>query len=248
MSGVDPEVAKALENPKICAALEQQAMAHENSRQQYLAAVQQLGNVQAAALLAEFPELQSSGNPRGTLELWRHSNPEKFAAVAGRLNQIQQVVNHWNGLQAQQQQQAAQNFQAYSKGEDSKFEEFEKSRPAGEVKLVRDNLATVLKEDFGIDPQALGQLYNSHPAFRSVEAQKLIFAAVRHSLAEKAASKRGADPRVPKVFTPGDAAADRLTGQSAVVQQKMAQFAANPNPRTAAKALTARRRAASVLR
>jgi hypothetical protein len=245
-NGIDPEVAKALENPKIRAALEQEAMAHAGARQQYLSAVQQLGNVQTAALLSEFPELQS-GNPRGTLELWRVSQPEKFAAVAGRLNQIQQVVNHWNGLQHQQQQQQAQQFGHFAKTADAEYDAFVKTRPPGEGKIVQQNLEGIFAH-YGIDRGALTRLYNSSPEFRSVQFQRVMHDLALFHAARQASSQRGADPRVPKVFTPGDAASDRLTGQSAVVQQKMREFAQDPNPRTAAKALQARRRAASVLR
>jgi hypothetical protein len=233
-------------DPDLKTALQEQAFAHANARDQYLQSVQQLGNVQAASLLAEFPELARSGNPQGTLELWRVSNPEKFAAVAGRLNQIQQVVNHWNGLQQQQHQQQAAQFQNHAKQSDEDYERYVATRPAGERKIVERNLAPMMQA-YGIDQGAFMQLYHSSPVFRSAQIQRAMHDLALFHAARQGASQRGADPRVPKVFTPGDAY-DRPSGESAVAQEKMRQFALDPTAKSAGVALAARRRAAALNR
>jgi hypothetical protein len=243
-NGVDPEVAEALKNPKVRAALQEEATAHATARAQYLQSVQQLGNLQTAAMLAEFPELAASGNPRGTLELMRVSNPERFAAISGRLSQIQQTVNHWNGLQQQQHQQQAQQFEGYSKAQDNEYDAFLKTRPAHEAKVVQQNLQGMF-DTYGIDVRALEQLYRSSPVVRSAQFQKMAHDLALFHAARQASSQRGADPNIPRVFTPGDVS-DRPSGESVVVAEKMREFAQDPNPRKAAAVIAARRRAAAL--
>ena len=239
-------------DPELKGAIEQQAMAFEGARQQseaaraqYVGAVQQLGNAAWANIMAAFPEM-TQGNPQQVLEQMRMQNPQRFAEISGHLQKVNQIGQHWQQLQAQQQQQQAQQFQQYSKEADNEFEDFDNSRPPGERKAVNDRVIDFVTKELGVDKNTLRQLWNTNPIIRSPQMQRLLYMATAYSIAKESASQRAAAP-VPKVMRPGESF-DRPSGESAVVTEKMRQFAADPNPRSAAKALAARRRAASVLR
>jgi len=146
------------------------------------------------------------------------------------------VQQHQQAAYAQQQQQ----FASYCKASDAAFDSFAATRPAAEVKAVRDNIVNVLTEDFGLDPNALAQLYNSNPAFRSVEAQKLIYAAVRNSLAERAMrnTPKGLPPVVQRPGSVGDFAG---SADSTALTAATERFRGNPSLKSAAARLTALR-------
>jgi len=95
---------------------------------------------------------------------------------------------------------------------------------------------------YGIDSQEFVKLYNSSPLLRSGAAQRIF-----HDLAilysSRQAAQRPVAP-VPRVMKPG-AASDRVSGESAAMANLARQFAADPNPRNAAKLLSAKRRAAA---
>lgn len=241
--GVHPEVVEALKNPHVRAALEQEAMAHAGARQQYLQSVQTLHDASLATVMANFPELQQ-GNTQQVLEQMRVQNPARFAEITGHLQKVQQIGHHWLQLRAQQQQQAVQQFEAYGRAEDQKFDDYASTRPASEAKIVRENVASVLESEFGIDANSLRTLYTSNAAFRSAQAQRLVYAAVRNVLAERGIKQ--APAHVPHVMRPGEAVTSG-TDNSALAAAFKA-FNADANPRSAAKALMARRKAAAGLR
>jgi hypothetical protein len=231
-------------DPELKGAIEQQATAHETARQQYLGAVQQLGNTAWANIMAQFPEMQQ-GNPQQVLEQMRVQNPQRFAEIVGHLQKVQAVGQHWQQLQTQQQQQQAREFSQFSAQADAEYDSYVATRPAAERKQVVDNLEGMFKA-YGIDKQEFVKLYQSSPLLRSGAAQKIFHDLAVFHATRQATSKRPVAP-VPKVVRPGETY-DRPSGESAVVAEKMRQFAADPNPRNAGKALAARRRAAAVLR
>jgi hypothetical protein len=249
VTGVSAKVQQALQDPEIRSALEQQAFAAEAARQQYAAAAQQLVQATESQLLASFPELK--GVTAQTLGPVLHGiasrDPQRaqqiVAGIQGAAQNVQVARQHQYAEAVRQQQAQQQQFTAYAAQQDNEFEKFEQTRPAAEVKQVRENIYSVLKDEFGIDADAMQQLYHSNPAFRSAQAQKLIYAAVRQSLAEKAIHKAPANlPPVQRPGTAGDFAHidDHGTGRAA------AEFRADSNPRTAARLLQARRRAAAL--
>jgi hypothetical protein len=249
--GVHPDIRAALTNPVVREALNQVVQQSEGARQQseaaraqYVGAVQQLGNATWASIVAQFPEMQQ-GSPQQVLEQMRMQNPQRFAEIVGHLSKVQQIGQHWQQLQAQQQQQQAREFSQFSAQADAEYDSYVATRPAAERKQVMDNLEGMFRA-YGIDKQEFVKLYQSSPLLRSGAAQIMFHDLAVFHAAKQAASQRAAAP-VPKVVRPGEAY-DRPSGEAAVVTEKMRQFAADPNPRNAAKALAARRRAASVLR
>jgi len=241
-NGVDPEIAKALENPKIRAALEQEATAHATARQQYLQSVQALGNAAWANVIANFPEMQQ-GNPQQVLEQMRLQNPSRFAEITGHLQRVGQIGAHWQQLRAQQQQQQAQQFEVYSKAQDQEYTDYENTRPAAEVKQVRERLLDVLRNQYHVDQDTLGQLWRTNPLVRSSQFQRLVYDAVAYQLARESAGKRG-PANAPAVMRPG-ANGDFGFVDNSGLAEKFAAFKSDPTPRSAAAALMARRRAAA---
>jgi hypothetical protein len=252
VNGVDPELARMLENPKLRDAVNQQIQQSEIARQQYMAALHQVSQIQAAAITNQFPEM--AGVTQETLPAALNAinarDPARAQAIVNHLQATSRQIEATNQqIRAEQQramQQAAQQFERYSKESDSEFEDFKSSRPPGEAKAVNDRVINFVTRELGVDENTLRQLWNSNPIIRSPQMQKMLYMATAYSIAKESASQRAAAP-VPKVMRPGESF-DRPSGESAVVTEKMRQFAADPNPRSAAKALAARRRAASVLR
>jgi hypothetical protein len=239
-------------DPELKAAVEQQAMAAEQARAQYSQAAQMLVQGTEAALLAQWPELRgvTAQQLPAVLHGINSRDPQRASQIVQSIQQAQQNIaaaqQHQAAEAQRQQQQAAQQFQTYAKAQDSEFEIFKQSRPAGEARAVRDNIAKVLTEDFGIDQEALLQIYNSNPAFRSSQAQRLIYMAVRASLAEKAV--RNTPKGLPPVSVRPGASYDHASGESVVASNKMRAFNADPTAKNAGVALAARRRAAALNR
>jgi hypothetical protein len=177
-------------------------------------------------------------------------DPQRAQQIVQSIQSAQQNImaaqQHQAAEVQRQQQQTAQQFQTYAQAQDAEFENFERSRPSGEAKAVRANLGQVLAEDFGIDPAALLQIYHSNPAFRSSQAQRLVYMAVRASLAERA-MRNGPKGLPPVSLRPG-ASGDYVSGESVVASNKMREFVNAPTAKSAGAALAARRRAAALNR
>jgi hypothetical protein len=239
-------------DPELRAAVEQQAMAAESARQQYSQAAQMLVQGTEAALLAQWPELRgvTAQQLPAVLHGINSRDPQRASQIVQSLQSAQQSImaaqQHQAAEVQRQQAQAAQQFQTYAKAQDDEFDNFERSRPPAEAKAVRDNIAKVLTEDFGIDQNALLQIYHSNPAFRSSQAQRLVYMAVRASLAERA-MRNGPKGLPPVSLRPG-ASGDYVSGESVVASNKMREFVSQPTAKNAGIALAARRRAAALNR
>jgi hypothetical protein len=244
--GLSNKVRQALADPEIRSAIQAEIQSASTAQQAYSAAVAQLQQAATASLLSQVPELQNvrPDQAQVVLETIAKTSPARANEIAGAIQNAQRnmavVEQHRQAAYAQQQQQ----FQAYAKASDAAFDSFAATRPAAEVKAVKDNIVSVLAEDFGLDPNALAQLYNSTPALRSVEAQKLIYAAVRNSLAERAMrnTPKGLPPvaqRPGTVDTTGTYDPRLSPGLTAAA----AEFKSKPSLRSGARQLAELRRA-----
>jgi hypothetical protein len=107
------------------------------------------------------------------------------------------------------------------------------------VKAVKESALQVLQEDYGLDRAAVTQLMQSTPAFRSSEAQRLVYDAVAYRLAQREAATKIANP-VPPVQRPG---VSQPRDSNDEVDAAMRRFRADPSPKSAAALLIARRAA-----
>jgi hypothetical protein len=242
-NGLHPDVAAALSNEHVRNAIQAEIQQASVAQQAYSAATMQLQQAAAASLLSSVPELANARTDQEAalvIQTIAKANPQRANEIVGAIQAAQRnmavVQQHQQAAYAQQQQQ----FASYCKASDAAFDSFAATRPAAEVKAVRDNIVNVLTEDFGLDPNALAQLYNSNPAFRSVEAQKLIYAAVRNSLAERAMrnTPKGLPPVVQRPGSVGDFAG---SADSTALTAATERFRGNPSLKSAAARLTALR-------
>jgi hypothetical protein len=242
-NGLDPEIAKALENPKIRDAIAQQVQASETARQQYMAAIQQVGQAATANILANFPELQGV-TQQAFPQVLQAINARDPARAQAIVNHIRTAGQHMQAVQQQAvaaQQHAAQQQQTWMNQQDDVFENWAKSQPAAEVKQVRAAAIDTLVKEYGIDRNELAQLWSSSPLLRSAPVQRLLYDVTRYQLARQSIQKAPMPNR--PVMRPGDVSAPGYDYSG--VAEKMREFAGNPTPKNAAAALMARRRAAA---
>src|SRR5262245_18873938 len=104
VDGIDPELAAAINNPKVRAALEPEIQTVEAARRQYQAAALHAAQLAAAATFAFAPELQnvSAAEMPIALRLIAAKDPD-------RAQQIEQHVQRTQQLYGAYQQAAAQN-------------------------------------------------------------------------------------------------------------------------------------------
>ena len=99
---LDPEVEKALSNPKIQAALSQHVAEVETARQTYTQAVSVAQQFARASFIENFPEI--AGLPveqwEGALGLMAQREPERFKKALGTIQRVVQL----QGAQEEQQQ------------------------------------------------------------------------------------------------------------------------------------------------
>jgi len=249
--GADPELEKLFrENPKIRGGVQAALTQIDVARQQYAEATQQALQQAAVASIAAIPELQglSAEAARGALGVIQKNNPARFAEIAAHLTRIEQVrqamhqqAQAHQQAHAAQQQQAQQQTQNWMNEQDVQFDNWAKSRPAGEWKQVRENVADVLQREYGIDRAELGQMWNTSPLLRSLPVQKLLYDLTRFHLA-KDSIHRAPMPNRP-VMRPGTV--DTSGADYSELAARMKDFAGNPTAKAGAAALIARRRAAS---
>jgi hypothetical protein len=129
-SDIDPEIAQALSNPKIRAALEAEVNAAEQSRAQYAQATRQAAQLSAAALLSFAPELNgiNAENIPGALALIAKTNPARameieaqYARTKALLSASQQAERAQQQIQAQRAATQQQQLRAWVAAEEAKF-------------------------------------------------------------------------------------------------------------------------------
>jgi hypothetical protein len=243
-NGVDPEVRRLIENnPKLREALAQEAQMTAQARYGYDQAMRQAYGIGLSAAIEAFPEI-AGPNPQAALEQLRLSNPVKFAEIAGRLQKIGAIHNHMQQSAAHQQQQELAQWQASAERHDQDYDSYASTRPAAENKAVKERVLDVVKS-YGIDERQFAQMYRAgHPFARSGAVQRMIHDLTVLALAREAAHKAPAN--VGRVMRPGEVSTGGVDNSQLAAAMKA--FNADANPRNAAKALSARRRAAAALK
>jgi hypothetical protein len=239
--GIDAEIAQALQNPKIRAALEAEVQAAEQARGQYAQAARAAAQITAASLLSNYPELASLTSEQipHALAAISKVDPAKAQQIELQLGRVKPL--HAASVEAEQAQQKIQaaRFEQYAKAEDDRFEQAVASEPMETKRAVLENGKRVLAQYYDIDAKALAEAVQTNPALRSSSTQRMIFDLIKTKLAqESAASKVHRD--VPPVQRPG---VGRNHHANDEVDAAMAKFRANPSPKSAAALLIARRAA-----
>jgi hypothetical protein len=175
----------------------------------------------------------------GVIQSLRHSDPVKAQAITAQLEQTRHLYDA--SIKAQQQQQAiqAQQLQSWVAAQDEAFDREVASKETPETmrKIGQDTIS--LAEEYGIDKQTLGVLWHTQPILRAVPFQRMMMDAARYRAAQRAVPEKVSRP-VPPVQRPG-MAPNRYSDSG--VDAALSRFRSDPNPKTAAALMVARREA-----
>jgi hypothetical protein len=218
--GLTVETIRALKNPEIRAAVEQEFTRAETVRAEYSQGLQAAHDFGQAAFLAIVPELQglSPDLIEQGLQVLAQVEPERYRVAMDTL----QRVGALQQARAQQEQQRAhaehQQIETWAKAEDARL----KTMGVEITNEVANEVADYAKS-LGIERQALGKAMMDHPILRSAEVQAMMVAAAKFHALQKAPAKAIPKP-VPNVQRPGLArtAGDRDASEIAALRQKAA--------------------------
>ena len=240
IDGVHPDVVAALQNEHVRNALAAEVAQAEQSRQAYQQATLEAAQLSAAALFSFEPALaqMSAAELPGALRLISQQDPQRAAAIQQHIQRTSNLYQASQQAAAQQQQLQSQQMAKWAESEDSKFEASIAKENPETIRNVKNNVASILQEEYGIDKDQLREMYQTNPVLRQASTQRLLFDVVRLKLAERdVANKR--DRSVPPVQHPGTSSAVR--GGDDGVAAALARFNANPTPQNGAALLGARR-------
>src|SRR5262249_28766720 len=148
VDGVDPELAAAINNPKVRLALEQEIQTVEAARGQYQAASLQAAQLAAAALFSFAPELQniSAAEMPVALRLIAAKDPQRAQQIEAHVQRTQALFTASQQAAQHQQQIQAQQMQNWARAEDAKFEESVKGETRETRRLIEGNVMKVMQE------------------------------------------------------------------------------------------------------
>jgi hypothetical protein len=247
--GVDPDIAQALQNPKVRGLLEQTA-AH------YQQATAELATQAQGIMTALFPELANLNGQQteGALRFMAQSNPQRFEQwkqLTGRAQQLvgvykQQVAEQ----QAQQQQRAAHELEQFRVSEVKRFEAATANIPPETLRNISDNVMPTVEKFYGIKEANMRDLISgrqkvdSQTFMHSMPFQLMLLDAVRFRMSQESLSRAATRP-VPQVQRPGiSEGAKSDDGEVAALWSKLSKNNQGlPGVRAAAELVAARRRA-----
>lgn len=182
-------------------ALEAKEQAAEQARQQYEQAAQNALNILQSQQAAEFADIKTDAD---VIKL-ATDDPFRFAQWQARQYAIQQQAEQVHKLNAERQTKDREQFEAWSKEQDSQFEkqfpEFSDKDKAGKA---REGIMSYLTNEVGVPSDVLPKLWASDPLFRDHRMQRVVYDAMRWNAAQQKAKQAVATPK-PPVQRPGTA-------------------------------------------
>jgi hypothetical protein len=237
--GLTVETVRALKNPEIRAAVEQEFSRAETVRAEYSQGLQAAHDFGQAAFMSIVPELQ--GLPPDQIEqglqILAQVEPQRYQAAMETL----QRVGALQQARAQQEQQRAyverQQIETWAKAEDARL----KTMGIEITNEIANEVADYAKS-LGIERAALGKAMLDHPILRSAEVQAMMVAAAKYHAIQKAPAK-AAPKHVPSVQRPGVArsAGDRDASEIMSLRQKATKSGSPEDAFALYKARKARR-------
>jgi hypothetical protein len=243
VDGVDPEIAQALQNPKIRAALEAEVNAAENARQQFAQQARAAAQLSAASLFSFAPELASL-----TTEQFPHAmaaiakvNPARAAEIQAQLQRTESLYKASQQAEAQRAATQQQQLKAWTDQQDAIFERevASKETPARMQEITQNVLE--LAEEYGVSREELISAWKSQPIMRSSAMQRVFVDAARYRMAQKNLATHRSNP-VPPVQRPGVSQPRNSTDS---IDSALKQFRSDASVDNAVKLLMARRAANS---
>jgi hypothetical protein len=173
IEGVDPEISRAIQIPKVREFLETAMQEGENARQQYVQGLNianQLGMARLNELLPDIGRLPTVEQRMGALQMLAQSDPARYQAAMHEMNRIGQI----QAAQGEQNQYSAaraqQEFQTWAKAEDKQVGDIS----AADARAVQDYLPVI-----GLDQNSYVRLLASDKMARSAIGQRLMIDAAR---------------------------------------------------------------------
>src|SRR5262249_6606681 len=152
----DDEVSRALQNPRVLAALQetinQNAAQAEQIGQFYANAAAQNAVMATASLVAQFPELQNLTAEQipVALRTVHQTTPQRAEQIVRHIEHTKQIIAEHNRVQAAQavyaQHAAQQQFKHYAADQDAKYEEFSLGFSAEQNAEIKNEALSMLRE------------------------------------------------------------------------------------------------------
>jgi len=243
--GIDPEIAAALNNPKIREALTKEVAAAEQARAAYQQASLQAAQVSAASLLSQYPEIaQMSGEQLSfALKAMALKDPVKAHQLEQHINRTQNLVRASQQAAARQQHMEQSQMQHSMAANGATFEAvFAEREPYAETrKAVRENIFRIAQEAYGIPQADLAHAWKTMPVLHHPGLQLAFADAIKYRLAQQGVADK-LNRAAPPAQSPGAKMAARSDTEEDV-SRALKAFRADPNPKNAAALLLSRRAA-----
>lgn len=226
--GLDPEVAKALQHPQVRQAIESELGEASKVREAYSAGLHNAHAFAQAAFLEAVPEL--AGLPVDQMErglaMLAQVDPPRFNTAMNILGRVQHIQAAHQQDQQQRAQIARQQFAAYGKEQDAKFNAMVgKMTPAESAEFGSEMVEYAA--ELGVSREQLIHELQTNPVMRHAAFQKMAYDAIKYRQIQKA-PKAMANRSVPPVQRPG-AASPRVSAPDSEMASLRKQFAAAPS-------------------
>lgn len=242
--GIDPEVARALQNPKVAEALRAEVASVEAARQQYAQATHTAFQTAGAAFLANYPELQglNAQQMAGAVAVMGRTDPQRAQTIMNHAMQVNAIFQQADAARTQQAQLEQQQVSRWIESEDKKWEVWAaKPENADRVRAVQPEAVKLFESEYGVTKSELQNLYANVPAFRSNVAQQIITDALAFRAAKRSAATNPVRS-VPPVMRPG-VSRPPMSGDDSHLRGLEERFSKSGDPRDGARLLMARRAA-----
>lgn len=202
--GVDPEIAKALENPKVREYLERHEAQYSQATEVLASGAEQAAQVAAASLMLAVPALQGMQSMAELPYRLAAMPPEEAERAKALLRNVDTLVGIHSQVQQRNEQarneRELQEWNKWAPEQDKAFVDAVGLSPQ-EISAYGEKLI-LMAEEYGVDRATLSNLYNSSPILRAAPFQRMMLDAVRYRDAKAKASQPARKP-VPPVHRPG---------------------------------------------
>lgn len=222
--GLDPEAARALENPQIREMLQSQVAQSEQARQQYVAALQTANKIAYSRLESLIPDIAAMpvAHREGAFMHLAQTDPARFNAACAELNAVAQVVASQQQQSQYSEARSQHEFNSWAKAEDAALGKM----PGGQVSAADQKALLDYLPEVGLDRDSYAQLLMTDRTARSALGQRLMLDAARgHAIrnAPKAVTQR----TPPTVQRPGNS--DGRSARDVDMSQLDARLSATGN-------------------
>ncbi|HLG85135.1 MAG TPA: hypothetical protein VKY22_29405 [Bradyrhizobium sp.] len=249
--GIDPDLHRAFQNPKIRQAVETEfnkaVTTATTAQKHYAANVQAAQEIALGSINAAFPEMNGIKTPQQMatfLNQLQQTNPQRFQQAQIMLNNFTRLHNERQHMERQRQQIDRQNFQREAAVQDQAFAKRVQHVPPQQREAVARE-ALSYAASLGVDQRTFEHLMMTNPIMRHAAFRKMMFDAAAYSLAQKNLTTTRQQQRaanIPPVIRPGTSNGGGVRAvQNASLQQLSARLTQSGDAKDAAALLMAMR-------